>query len=249
LLDYGAADPNKCRNDVRRLLLSEIYLASFAAQEATPLHLARSAEMVRVLIAGFEDVKVPHPSGMRVWNSDTSSWYSELPLVNAEKANGERPLLTATKNGNVPVVRELLAHGASIHRHDGTIQIAVESGFVEVVKALIDAVKTFNGEGGMLLHTAVNIGSVEIVRMILNAHWDIDWNDWGRIGTALECACELGEAEIVEELLHWSPDTAAVKDRRRGVILNLAEHKDVAKVLSKHGVIEMKYEGSRIRII
>jgi len=132
---------------------------------------------------------------------------SGLAPLGAAMNIGATPLLVASQNGHLEVVRELLARGAAVDAADNRgftpLYIASREGHVEVVRELLArgaAADTTNSKGFTPLYTASELGHVEVVRELLA--------QGAAVGTAtkkgwtpLLTASQEGHVEVVRELL------------------------------------------------
>lgn len=118
--------------------------------------------------------------------------------------------------------------------HDSALNNAVKRGHVEIVKFLVqemDAeanihVPTNNGGGFTILGCALIEDQIEIAQILIKegALVNLDLGD-GRFANALEA----GEAEVLEELMHWEPQS------------NIEEWKEgVAEILESLGQVQNK---------
>lgn len=129
--------------------------------------------------------------------------------VDSVNADGGTPLYVAAQNGHVPIVRMLLARGASVdkgRRRGGRtpLWIASQNGHIEVVRELlaahahVDAVETEDGFPP-LYATAWN-GGVEIVEVLLASGASMYLPNRNE-ATALYGAARNGHADVVKLLL------------------------------------------------
>lgn len=117
----------------------------------TALHLARTPEMVELLIKGGAN-------------------------VNIENHFGDSPLLQAVYRGNHGLVEMLIKHGADLnHRNrfgDTPLQEAVNRDLIVMVALLVERGADINAQGrhgDTVLHTAVRRGNRAMVRMLVQA--------------------------------------------------------------------------------
>jgi cytohesin len=159
----------------------------------TPLHYAMTGEAVRVLLAAGAD-------------------------PDARDGEGDTALGDASFWGKPPVVRALLAGGASHSRRIGSCKktaliLAAEGGWsVPVVEALLDAgakLETKVGSKGTALGWAAEGGKLDVVRCLLDRGAKIDAKRGGN--TALALAADMGRAAVVELLLERGADPTGAR--------------------------------------
>lgn len=122
--------------------------------------------------------------------------------------NGETPLFVASKNGLLPVVSSLLAHGADINdgndKGETPLMIACQKGHTFVVQHLLlqpdvfDESHDYSSDSPLL--RASKEGHVDIVEMLLDH--GVSVNARNREWSALMSACETGKVDVVDRLLH-----------------------------------------------
>ncbi len=117
----------------------------------TPLHLARTPEMIELLIKGGAN-------------------------VNIENHFGDSPLLQAVYRGNHGLVELLIKHGADLnHRNrfgDTPLQEAVNRDLIVMAALLVESGADINAQGrhgDTVLHTAVRRGNRAMVHMLVKA--------------------------------------------------------------------------------
>ena len=122
----------------------------------TPLHLARTPEMIELLIKGGAD-------------------------VNIENHFGDSPLLQAVYRGNHGLVELLIQHGADLnHRNrfgDTPLLEAVNRDLIVMAALLVEHGADINAQGrhgDTVLHTAVRRGNQPMVHMLVEAGATVD---------------------------------------------------------------------------
>jgi ankyrin repeat protein len=114
---------------------------------------------------------------------------------------------TASKYGQIEVVRSLLDHGSDIDERDASqwtaLAVASMNGKLEVAKLLIERGANVNtrGEFGWTsLHFASRNGHLDVVRLLLNHGGDLNARQRSR-RTALDLTSCYGHLEIAKLLL------------------------------------------------
>lgn len=135
--------------------------------------------------------------------------------VNAEDGEDDTALRVACRNGNVPIVMQLLTHKADTNSQGGQpLLAACQGGHATIVRLLLENGAKANPIGGPsddALLAACNSGSYDIAKMLLEYGADVNVRH-GRVGkTALHQACALLEYELVELLLEHGAD-ASIKN-------------------------------------
>jgi ankyrin repeat protein len=123
-------------------------------------------------------------------------------------SQNERPSMhTASKYGQIEVVRSLLDHGSDIDERDASqwtaLAVASMNGKLEVAKLLIERGANVNtrGEFGWTsLHFASRNGHLDVVRLLLNHGGDLNARQRSR-RTALDLTSCYGHLEIAKLLL------------------------------------------------
>ncbi len=147
------------RNDmeaVQRYVEGGGVLSSKNRYEETPLHLARTPEMIELLINAGAD-------------------------VNIENHFGDSPLLQAVYRGHHGLVELLIEKGADLnHRNrfgDTPLQEAVKRDLIVMAEMLIAAgadLDLQNRNGDSVLHIAVRRGNQSMVGLLVRAGTDIE---------------------------------------------------------------------------
>ena len=134
------------------------------------------------------------------------------------------------------IVELLKKHGG----HSGSIHVAVESGDIAGVKALLNGKVNLNKTnlgGRSPLHLAAEKGHKEIASLLLDKGAEIDFGTWSD-KTALHHAAEKGHIEIIELLLIKGANVNALGFPHLGTPLDLAtrfKRNKTADLLRKHG--------------
>ena len=155
----------------------------------------------------------------------------------------QTPLLWASENGYVEVVKLLLDKEADINaaNKDGWTPLHGASyyGHIEVIKLLLDKEANVNAadkDGWTPLHGASSHGHIEVVKLLLDKEADI--NAANKDGwTPLHGASRNGHEEVVELLLGVSKVKADSKDMWGRTPLSYATehgHEAIVKFLLKH---------------
>ncbi|MCB1495032.1 MAG: ankyrin repeat domain-containing protein [Bauldia sp.] len=155
------------------------------------------------------------------------------------------PLHDAAGNGDVEMVRELVAEGVDVNQVDtmvGTpLTKAAMAGEAEAVRVLIEAGADVNLKGGMIgltpLQAAV-YSSPEVTGMLLDAGADVAVRD-GSGNTLLHLAAEGGQMEIVKLLLAFGADVSATNNQGREPIefAGASAHFEVVDLLLENGAL------------
>ena len=134
------------------------------------------------------------------------------------------------------IVELLKKHGG----HSGSIHVAVQSGDVAGVKALLNGKVNLNKTnlgGRSPLHLAAEKGHMAIASLLLDKGAEINFGNWSD-KTALHHAAEKGHIEVIELLLIKGANVDALGDAQRGTPLDLAtrfKRNKTADLLRKHG--------------
>ncbi|EQC31897.1 TKL protein kinase [Saprolegnia diclina VS20] len=167
-------------------------------EKALPLHDAagngRDIQIVTALLARMRNVDQPYGNDGDNFAGATALYMAAMHdhaavvdlLLNAganvnADAVGESPLFTASSRGHADVVRKLLASSPNVnavYESVSALYVAVHEGHADVVAALLAAPgiqfdqDDMNGE--TLLHVAVAMDNTDVVRVLLNAGFDIN---------------------------------------------------------------------------
>ncbi|KAF4958405.1 hypothetical protein FSARC_11022, partial [Fusarium sarcochroum] len=176
------------------------------------------------------------------------NFQSILEPINTTRST---PLFSASYNGHVEVIKELLNHGAeaTIATTDANgetpLHVASRNGHEEIVKILLEhgaraTITTRNKHNETPLFAASSSGRVEVVKHLLNhgAEATIATTDAnGEI--PLHVASRRGHIETVKHLLSYGAKTTiAIQDKDGETPLYAAsqnDHEEVIKILLEHG--------------
>ena len=148
--------------------------------------------------------------------------------LNQGDKDGVTPLFIACKNGNIEIIKALIAGGSDGNKADvnkarttdGTtpLHVACDSGNIEIVKALIaggsDVNKARRTDGATPLHFACKkSGNIEIFQALIVAGAKLDQVKKDG-ATPLHVACDSGNIEILQALIEGGSDVnkALTKD-------------------------------------
>jgi len=197
----------------------------------------RNIEAVKQHIAAGTDVNSP--------GRDYGMGYTDTPTDTARREMYGSGQVSAPKNLSQDhrhhrakeIVELLKKHGG----HSGSIHVAVESGDIAGVKALLNgnvSLNKTNLSGRSPLHLAAEKGHKAIASLLLNKGANIDFKNWSS-KTALHFAAEKGHIEIVDLLLIKGANVNAINEGfRGGTPLDLAtrlKRDKTANLLRKHG--------------
>ncbi|OBT42034.1 hypothetical protein VE00_07424 [Pseudogymnoascus sp. WSF 3629] len=131
------------------------------------------------------------------------------------------PLLTASRNGYLPIVQLLITAGAvpntgesdNLGRNPPELCVAAAEGHLEIAQLLLKSGANINHEGGPIgspLHAAATYatgssGQLKIIQLLLDSGADIDCKS-GFHGSALQGAASSGNLETVQLLLKSGAD-------------------------------------------
>ncbi len=186
----------------------------------TPLHGAPSPEVVKILLDAGADVNAKTKNGWTpLHHGSPSPEVVKILLdagadVNAKTKNGKTPLHMATSSGSVKL---LFKAGAAVNAREkfGTpLHIAVEWGFTEVTKALIEAgadINIKNMYGKTPLYRAVEEGRTEIAKQLLKAQAEVNiTHKHGYV--PVHWAALFGQTEVVNALIQAGAEVNATND-------------------------------------
>jgi ankyrin repeat protein len=196
-------------------------------------------------------------------------------LPSASEKHINRAFITASKNGNLEIVRLLLSPmvGADVHvKNDYAIRLASQEGHLEIVKLLVENGANVSADDDYSLRIASKYGYLEIVQLLLknganinagkgealreasaNEHWEIVKlliEKGARVNDyndyALRRASEFGHLEIVKLLIEKGANVNAIN----GEALRDASrsgHFNVVKLLIEKGANIHAYDDYALR--
>ncbi|KAH9022306.1 ankyrin repeat-containing domain protein [Lactarius pseudohatsudake] len=198
--------------DVARFLADAGADVNFRGNNSsTPLHSAASKsylDIVKLLLRRSADLNIRDRTSLdRVLVSDSGkpgvadlSGYMAGPTC-------QFPLYTASKNGQLDIVRSLLERGTDINERSTfratALHAASGCGEVEVAKLLIERgadVDSQDRSGLTPLITALQYGQFEVAKLLLDHGADVN-ADTGGFTTALHIALSSGNLELIRLLL------------------------------------------------
>ena len=200
LLFESGADPNICDvNDQTPLeLASDTAVASFLSQSMTPpLTLPVGVSSLTSSINPPDQCQnIVQLSDQDLYGDDVESSY-----------HNQISVYTASKNGQIDIVRMLLDNGSDVNERDNYCQtalaVASRNGELKVAEFLIERganVNFRNVDGQTSLHSAIQAGNFDIVQLLLDHNADL--NAITRNGnTPLDLATFYGHFTIVGLLL------------------------------------------------
>jgi hypothetical protein len=153
------------------------------------------------------------------------------------------PLMWASKNGYVDIVKWLLSHGADLNARTAhgwnSLHFATFCSRIEVARILLDhnidvEAQTNNGQTPSRL--ALDNGRVDIVGLLLGHCVDVNVRD-DRYWTPLHFASSEGDLELMRMLLERGADVEAkdVENRTPSDVASSRGHDDIVKLLSEYG--------------
>jgi len=167
--------------------------------------------------------------------------------VYAEDNRGHTALHAAALGGHVETVKALVAHRSPLHhmsRNGETpLYIAVSERNPEMVACLLELGASPKLEP-RLLGSAVTVGDVRILVMLINAGASIERRD-AKGRTALLLACQTGQFKMAEALIEAGARVEA-QDSDGVTCLDWAVrngHRDVVRLLTQHGGNEGRERG------
>lgn len=168
--------------------------------------------------------------------------------VNSKNKSGVYPLHWAAANGNMELVKVLLAKKAYINATDGyreepVIMWAAKKGQLEIVKLLVEKGASANISDRYKetpLMDAARYGHNEMLKLLLNNRANI--NDITADGvSALMFACQNGHVEIVKTLLEFRADINKIHFKTSKTALGYAKernNKDIIAMISRQAKVE-----------
>ncbi|KAA0166987.1 hypothetical protein FNF28_02911 [Cafeteria roenbergensis] len=144
--------------------------------------------------------------------SDIGNTAEVSRLLDAGAPYGKAPLIRASKNGHVGIVRMLLDRGASVDATDDyrttALLWATKHGYVDIVRMLLDrgaSVDATDDHGRTALMWASCCGRVEIVRMLLDRGASVDATDINGVNAVTISSCRECQTLLrgAERLPRW----------------------------------------------
>jgi hypothetical protein len=166
-----------------------------------------------------------------------------LLAAHADVNNRHSPLYAASQQGDIEVVKVLIASGADVNKTTpngaSPLYIASHKGHLEIVKTLLaagaDVNKTITGEVSSLYIASQN-GHLEVVKALIAAGADVNKTMTGEV-SPLYIASQCGHLEIVKTLLAAGADVN--KTMKGGAsplyIASFKERLEVVKALLEAG--------------
>ncbi|XP_076081609.1 uncharacterized protein LOC143052446 isoform X2 [Mytilus galloprovincialis] len=164
--------------------------------------------------------------------------------VNKQSKNGWSPLLVASEQGHISIVKILLQHHARVDVFDenhgkAALHLAAESGHDQVADVLLwhkAFVNAKSKQGVTPLHLAAQNGYNKLVKLLIETHGaTIDALSLAK-RTPLHMAAQSGQMEVCSTLLNMKADANAT-DVHGQTPLHLAaenDHSDVVKLFLKY---------------
>ena len=158
-----------------------------------------------------------------------------------EGAQGETPLIVATRNGHIPVVRALLDAGADVNYRDirdngdpTAIYWAAFKNNIEMINLLLErgADPNIAGRGGATpLKIAKSKGNTQAMVVLLDALGDYNQTD-AQGKTLLHWASSTGKIPLINFLIMKGANINP-KDNRGDTPISVAKNEDVRKLLQE----------------
>ncbi|TMW60460.1 hypothetical protein Poli38472_000502 [Pythium oligandrum] len=202
-LHYAVSRGRGRTHIIERLVRSGASVHPSEACQSTPLLLACSMSKAAAVYAIINTLKL------------MGEISTVTEIVNAAGPGRWTPVNTSASNGNLELVKFLVANGASLTTKNdkgfSPLHNAVFDGKVDVVEFLLDQkveIATQNSEGSSPIHTAASRGVVEIAEMLLDAGADFYDNDHDR-ASLLHAAVFEGHLDMVIMLVKRGADLNA----------------------------------------
>lgn len=187
LLLRKGADANSCAKDSLNCLCAAIY-SCYDVRDHSANNFSRNLDITKLLLEYGAD-------------------------VNAERAGQHNALTLACKVGNVPMLKDLIAHGANVNVGGGSpLREACNEGHVDSVKILLEHgadinLRNDNETHATALQSACLGNYADIVKLLLREGADVN-HLGGTNGPALVIACLTGRLSIVRILLEHNADVS-----------------------------------------
>jgi hypothetical protein len=166
------------------------------------------------------------------------------PDTNARNERSETPLTLASLAGQLPLVVELIKHGAELDRPGASgwtpLCAAIARGHFAVVEALLQSGASVNAataNGQLPLHEAAAVGDMRAMRLLVDA--GADWRDFNRQGRhAIAEAALNGQLAALKWLARSDADLAMADAHRLNAVhaAALGQHVEALDYLGRHGV-------------
>lgn len=189
-----------------------------------------------------------HGKSVLIWSSERGYARQVASLVDrgsdieAKDPNHKTPLIKATENGHLEVVRVLLQKGANTaakagrYIDDGTaLHVAARAGHVEIIKLLLEFgadIEAKASRGARPLHWAVEDEKVDVVKLLLERNADINARRDYDQETPLKLTPE-NEGDDIFELLVENGADINIKGRLKETVLLQAVAKGRAGMVKK----------------
>lgn len=189
-----------------------------------------------------------HGKSVLIWSSERGYARQVASLVDwgsnieAKDPNHKTPLIKATENGHLEVVRVLLQKGADTaakagrYIDDGTaLHVAARAGHVEIIKLLLEFgadIEAKASRGARPLHWAVEDEKEDVVRLLLERNADINARRDYDQETPLKLTPENERDGIFELLLEKGADIN-IKGRLQETVLLQAVAKERTEMVKK----------------
>lgn len=218
----------------------------------SPLHLAarnKHTSVANVLLKRNASLTCKALSGENVLQTACIYGHPEIVRLVAQAKSdletedeaGSVPLHYACRNGHHQVVKVMLEAGADKNRGKKGIQPLITTtkrGYIECCRSLLKYganVKVKPDDYPPILQLAVDVGSVELVKLFVDHGAEIDEEDGNT--TALSCAAQNGSTDIVTYLIQGNADVNRPKEAEFSPVYLAAcnGHADILESLVKAG--------------
>lgn len=164
--------------------------------------------------------------------------------VDGADSYGQSPLMSASRKGYLPIVKELLTRDADVDYRDcggrNALMVACEAGHANVVELLLNRNAQIDHDdmaGSTALHFAIDGDTPSIVEFLLKNGHDVGPRDFVAGWTPLMRAAVNGGSEDVAEVLIEHGTNVNLRDRQGLTALMLAtihDNSGMVKVLAPH---------------
>jgi ankyrin repeat protein len=205
----------------------------------SPMHAARSAEMVQLLLDFHADPEVVNRAGERPLHHyvDRKNMATMRAILQrgadvnpASGIYGWTPLHRAAQAGSADAVKILLEFGADVTLRDTELNtplhFAAKEGAIEVARLLLErwpeGVRARNVKSDTPLHRAAVEGNTEMIRLLLEI-WAEGIRAMNADGdTLLHLAATAGKIEVLRLLVEFWPDGVQAKNEHLNTPLHQA---------------------------